>query len=965
MFPLSLPSLHFSPLRYRPHGVGDWSGHIPFACDLVASLRPSLFVELGTHFGESFFAFCQAMAENGVAARAYAVDTWRGDLHTGAYGDEVFREVDEYNREHYGRFSRLLRMLFDEAAGEFEAESIDLLHIDGVHTYEAIRHDFDMWWPKVKPGGMVLLHDSFRWHDDFGVWKLLHELRQSLTATEFFHSNGLGVILKAGATPDEGIVPLLFRSESEMQELRSYYEVCADHLEHKFWLARKERPADCDISMQLFWRSEDEPFTESASVRVAHTATAERSRIPFRVPGSSAPVVELRVQLTDRRAFLELHSVSLLDTRGEVLWSAENVPQLEELRNTGLRNLAAEDGSGVLVLDPPAGASFVIPVAPASRERLQDGGRIMVEMSGVDPWCFVSKIAAPMKLERRSRALATAEDALARRERELADLRKRLAAIESSLPWRAVRRFSGFLFVLGLLCISHLAYYSLSSVLFTSPDEGHYMSGALGIANGIRTGTLSGTWAGYEHALGFKPPLICVPAALFMLFTKSITAPFCLQLVLTFAALGLACYSLFRNCYSSFQASAAAVIVLCTPLVNGLTHRYYVELLVLLLTVVTMDLLVRFGWRSTRASVLIGIVIGLGLLTKITFALFLILPILFCIWWDARRAAGIAARAVWIKELGNVAIASLIALALAASWYAKNLSAALQHARDAASDPNCYYPHWLLADLSAGPSVFVSVLALIGVFVVVKRLMTGNEDARAFRAWVVILLVGLSTAVGIAATVNKSTRFQVTWLPVFAAIAVAAWSPVKSGNWFRIGPAATAFVAAVLALHNSFGILPIGPIGFGDLKILDSRFQLNPPDFFNDNGPADERNYRLRETEARIAADATVRFGGRYSPEALTTQSGLLFNHYYFDFLSAILKHPVHYMTWRGHSAATGPEAEYIVYTRGFDRFYPGKENRDFYPQIEEDVAAKRIPYQQLFQLDGPAGSKITVLVRR
>src|SRR5437660_2016929 len=94
---LDRPSLHFRPRRYRPHGVGYWSGHIPFACDLIATLRPAVFVELGTHTGESYFAFCQAIAENNVPCQAFAVDTWHGDRHTGAYDDEVFDEVDAYN----------------------------------------------------------------------------------------------------------------------------------------------------------------------------------------------------------------------------------------------------------------------------------------------------------------------------------------------------------------------------------------------------------------------------------------------------------------------------------------------------------------------------------------------------------------------------------------------------------------------------------------------------------------------------------------------------------------------------------------------------------------------------------------------------------------------------------------------------------------------------------------------------
>ena len=391
-FPLGLPSLHFSPLRYRPHGVGDWSGHIPFACDLIASLRPSVFVELGTHFGESYFAFCQAIAENSTNTKAYAVDTWQGDVHTGAYGDDVFREVDEHNRDLYSGFSRLMRMRFDEAAATFETGSIDLLHIDGVHTYEAVRHDFDTWWPKVRPGGIVLLHDSSVRQADFGVWKLLEELRQSTPTTEFFHSNGLGVVSNPGEMPEKGLLTLLFGDQATLQAIRRYYEICADHLEHKFWSARQQRPADQDITAQLFWRSEGDAFTEQASVRAAHTITAERSRIALTIPQLGAPPAELHLKLSHERAFIELHTITVLDARSDVLWKMQAAPHIGELRRRGLHAMATEDSGGVLVLDAPAGASFVVPMPTYLHRILQSGGKVIVEMSGLDPWCFASKM---------------------------------------------------------------------------------------------------------------------------------------------------------------------------------------------------------------------------------------------------------------------------------------------------------------------------------------------------------------------------------------------------------------------------------------------------------------------------------------------------------------------------------------------------------------------------------------------
>ena len=38
-------------------------------------------------------------------------------------------------------------------------ESIDLLFLDGDHSYEAVLQDFEDWAPKIKPGGLLAMHD--------------------------------------------------------------------------------------------------------------------------------------------------------------------------------------------------------------------------------------------------------------------------------------------------------------------------------------------------------------------------------------------------------------------------------------------------------------------------------------------------------------------------------------------------------------------------------------------------------------------------------------------------------------------------------------------------------------------------------------------------------------------------------------------------------------------------------------
>lgn len=174
-----------------------WSGHKFFAYDLISNLRPEKVVELGTHYGTSLWSFSQAIKDNGLNTEIFSIDTWKGEKHAGFYGEEVFETVNEIKNKYYNKINlKLKRQTFDEALKDFKDNSIDILHIDGLHTYEAVKHDFENWVSKVKDGGIILFHDIMVSRDDFGVYKIWEELKNNHKTIEFQFSYGLGVLVK-------------------------------------------------------------------------------------------------------------------------------------------------------------------------------------------------------------------------------------------------------------------------------------------------------------------------------------------------------------------------------------------------------------------------------------------------------------------------------------------------------------------------------------------------------------------------------------------------------------------------------------------------------------------------------------------------------------------------------------------------------------------------------------------------
>ena len=222
---------------FRPEFMtfSTWVDHMPFGYDLVEALKPALLVELGTQGGLSFFTFCQSVRDHSLDTVCYAVDCWEGDKHADKYDESVFEAVKEHARRHYPGFAYLMRMYFNEALAHFSDESIDLLHIDGLHTYEAVAEDFRNWYPKVRPGGVILFHDTMAKMMDFGVWKFWAELEEDYETFLFHHGFGLGVLRKPGGErPSSTLLELLFDgTDAEAEELRKFYVCAAEYHDYR------------------------------------------------------------------------------------------------------------------------------------------------------------------------------------------------------------------------------------------------------------------------------------------------------------------------------------------------------------------------------------------------------------------------------------------------------------------------------------------------------------------------------------------------------------------------------------------------------------------------------------------------------------------------------------------------------------------------------------------------------------
>lgn len=203
----------------------SWAGHIPFAFWIIGAHKPRLLVELGVHTGNSYCAFNQAVAHLGLDTQSFGIDHWLGDPQAGFYGEDVLAELRTHHDPLYGQFSSLLRMSFEDGRGHVTDGSVDLLHIDGLHTYEAVREDFETWRDKMSDRGIVLFHDTDVHTGDFGVWKFWEEISARYPSFEFKNSNGLGVAYVGTQPIDDHDLAALFAAGDgpERDKIRTYF----------------------------------------------------------------------------------------------------------------------------------------------------------------------------------------------------------------------------------------------------------------------------------------------------------------------------------------------------------------------------------------------------------------------------------------------------------------------------------------------------------------------------------------------------------------------------------------------------------------------------------------------------------------------------------------------------------------------------------------------------------------------
>lgn len=128
-------------------------------------------LEIGSYTGASACCFGSASKQSG-KGRVFCIDTWNNDSMSEGCKD-TYQEFLQ-NTSSFSDFIVPIRGLSTEVAAHFktEVQSVDLLFIDGDHSYSGVKADWETYKDRLRQGSIVVFHD-YGWAD--GVRRVVHE----------------------------------------------------------------------------------------------------------------------------------------------------------------------------------------------------------------------------------------------------------------------------------------------------------------------------------------------------------------------------------------------------------------------------------------------------------------------------------------------------------------------------------------------------------------------------------------------------------------------------------------------------------------------------------------------------------------------------------------------------------------------------------------------------------------------
>jgi predicted O-methyltransferase YrrM len=169
---------------HRYISIDGWlSDREAFGLYFIAKKLPvnSVIVEIGSWQGKSTYCISKGLK----SGKVYAIDPFNaeGGCDTASEKEYVERkgakdllEIFKKNMEDRGVLDKIIikKGYSDQYYNDFD--KIDFLFIDGDHSIEGCKSDFNLYAPKIVPGGFIAFHDFYEQRDELGPTYVIKNL---------------------------------------------------------------------------------------------------------------------------------------------------------------------------------------------------------------------------------------------------------------------------------------------------------------------------------------------------------------------------------------------------------------------------------------------------------------------------------------------------------------------------------------------------------------------------------------------------------------------------------------------------------------------------------------------------------------------------------------------------------------------------------------------------------------------
>lgn len=170
---------------------------------ILYNMKPKTICEIGTANGGTLFLFTRAACSD---AKIFSIDLPWGNFGAGYPSCKIqfYKNFGQDNQKiHILRADSHKQETLEKLKKLLDGERMDFLFIDGDHTYEGVKKDFEIYAPFVKKGGIIALHDIAVHPSETGceVNKFWQENKNNFKYSEIISDQkqswgGIGVIYK-------------------------------------------------------------------------------------------------------------------------------------------------------------------------------------------------------------------------------------------------------------------------------------------------------------------------------------------------------------------------------------------------------------------------------------------------------------------------------------------------------------------------------------------------------------------------------------------------------------------------------------------------------------------------------------------------------------------------------------------------------------------------------------------------